>query len=227
MLQKHRDYIPTAAFGVLANKLKFLVLPPYATNIGLMEMKIDALILEKFVNTAVDGFDPNENYTASYPNILNASKILLNHMGPQAIPAISFLAYGWMPTILNYNICPENNEKIFSGSKVKGASQACSFVESVENSPINNSWVGLSKVLHFINPDNFPIWDRRIARHFNLSSSYQMSKRENYLSYLRFIHANLDHPFLQDRKLKLRKIFGYDATLIRIIEFSLFVNSKK
>ena len=50
------------------------------------------------------------------------------------------------------------------------------------NSPVNNSWIGLSKVLHFINPDIFPIWDSRVAKCFNMLYPYQFNKKDIYES---------------------------------------------
>ena len=50
---------------------------------------------------------------------------------------------------------------------------------------INNSLVGLSKLLHFINPQNYAIWDSRIFRFLTeKKSQYGIGNPKMYLQYL-------------------------------------------
>ena len=49
------------------------------------------------------------------------------------------------------------------GAKTNTA--AYRFLQAIDEvAPINRSWVGTSKFLHFLNPEIFPIWDSRVAR---------------------------------------------------------------
>ena len=189
-----------------------------------MTFIIDPKKIENYLVTAARDFDPSDNYIASYPQILAASKILLESMGPSGIPAIAFMAYGWMPTILRYNINKNNNEILFSGFQVSNQAGAYDLIQGLNESPVNNSWVGLSKVLHFINPNFFPIWDSKVARHFNRSNSYQMGKKSNYLNYLSFIHDNIEMSYVQNFRKKVKNKFFYEMTCVRVLEFALFVN---
>lgn len=192
---------------------------------GKMTLGIDPSQLKKYVITAVKDFDPSDNYIASYPQMLAASKILIETMGSSGIPAISFMAYGWMPTILNYEINKSNNETIFSGFKVNSKTDACKLIQGIGESPVNNSWVGLSKLLHFINPKFFPIWDSRVAKHFNIMNSYQVNKKLNFLKYINFIHDNMNNYYIEERRMDIENNFNYKMSNVRLIELSLFVNS--
>ena len=50
--------------------------------------------------------------------------------------------------------------------------KANDFIKGFKGEPINNSWVGLSKALHFINPEIFPIWDKNVAELFGIKITY-------------------------------------------------------
>jgi hypothetical protein len=169
---------------------------------------------------AIQCIDGTEQYIRTYPQLLRSTALLAKEMGEDALPAIAHMAYGWMPTIL----------KKFSDSKpdIVGPATGCSsfeeaseLIKSLDDSPINNSWVGMSKVLHFINPEFFPIWDSRVAKHFDLKIT-QVNKKNHFLEYLTFVakHRN------KDEVKKVREAFakeaGYEVTDVRACEFILF-----
>ena len=43
--------------------------------------------------------------------------------------------------------------------------------------------------MHFVNPEYFPIWDRRVARHFEIYYHYNINRFENYIEYIDFIES--------------------------------------
>jgi len=51
---------------------------------------------------------------------------------------------------------------------------------------VNNSIVGVSKLLHFVNPNYYLIWDSRVARYFQIKN---VNNIDNYLKYLDFCHS--------------------------------------
>ena len=180
--------------------------------------------LKEILEKVSCNFFPNDNYISSYRYILQASDLLLSELGPDAVPSICFMAYGWMPTILSYDSSSFYNQKIAKSLEISNIEEAKNFIDSFERSPVNNSWVGLSKTLHFINPNIFPIWDSRVALHFGVSNSYQMAKKQNYLRYLEFVHANLDLPEVTVVRMKIRTQYRYEMTPVRLIEYALFSN---
>ena len=64
---------------------------------------------------------------------------------------------------------------------------------------MNNSIVGASKILHFINPKKYPIWDSKICGHIlgSHGASSQVKKIENYISYYKAIKNITDHQTLE------------------------------
>jgi hypothetical protein len=169
---------------------------------------------------AIQCIDASEQYLRTYPQLLRSTALLAKEMGEDALPAIAHMAYGWMPTIL----------KKFSDSKtdIVGPATGCSsfeeasgLIRSLDDSPINNSWVGLSKVLHFINPNFFPIWDSRVAKHFSLKIS-QVNKKNHFIEYLSFIEKNRKSDAVKRVREAFAKKAGYEVTEVRACEFILF-----
>lgn len=70
--------------------------------------------------------------------------------------------YGWMPRMLNLREAGLQNAlpAVNRAREVRPISDAD--FEALKLS-INNSMVGVSKLLHFVNPALYPIWDRRVA----------------------------------------------------------------
>jgi hypothetical protein len=165
--------------------------------------------------------DASEQYLRTYPQLLRSTALLVREMGEDALPAIAHMAYGWMPTIL----------KKFSDSKpgIVGPATECrsfedvsALIQSLDDSPINNSWVGLSKVLHFVNPDFFPIWDSRVATHFSLKNAYQVNKKNHFLEYLSFIAKHRNNDAVKKVQEAFVKEAGYSVSDVRACEFILF-----
>ena len=169
---------------------------------------------------AIRCIDASEQYLRTYPQLLRSTALLAREMGEDALPAIAHMAYGWMPTIL----------KKFSDSKpgIVGPATGCrsfeeasGLIQSLEDSPINNSWVGMSKVLHFMNPEFFPIWDSRVAKHFGLKIS-QVNKKNHFIEYLAFVEENRKSDAVKRVREAFVKEAGYSVSDVRACEFILF-----
>lgn len=79
----------------------------------------------------------------------------------------SYFTYGWMPTILkNFDLEDDISKPIEIFNKVKGHTEIDDFEYMRLVKCINNSIVGVSKLLHFINPAQYPIFDSRIKNYF-------------------------------------------------------------
>lgn len=77
----------------------------------------------------------------------------------------SHFTYGWMPTIITLD--PKYmNESILILNKVKNSNEMNNDEYLILVKCINNSIVGVSKLLHFIKPKQYPIFDSRIKKYF-------------------------------------------------------------
>jgi len=102
------------------------------------------------------------------------------------ITGIAFV-YSWMPRILS--IDTEKIPEFIRLVDVYKTSAEKSNVEKVLNSAkecCGGSLVGASKLLHFIFPDSFPIYDSHVYRYCfpeNKAYHHHVSKLKNYIQY--------------------------------------------
>ena len=182
---------------------------------------------------AVDRITPS-TYTDSYRALLNLASLVQDDARHDGLFGLACAAYGWMPTILK-NFSPENFctntpncgviSKIRGIRKITDAREFLSCMEEV--APINRSWVGTSKLLHFLNPSFFPIWDSRVAVRFSLKSPTQINKKEAYLKYFEFVHEEISrgHTWLDTVSERIERDNGYRPSQVRCLELMLFLRS--
>lgn len=166
--------------------------------------------------------DPTNHYIRSYPELLDASKCLVQRFEERAIPMVAYLVYGWMPKILSYSRDTYQDDKIYQAVLAKTEKDALRVLDSIEYPPTNNAWVGMSKTLHFLNPEVFPIWDSKVAKVLGIPTT-QMGKKEVYKNYLSFIFQNMNSSFVDTVRTEFKSVTGYQITKVRAVEFVLFV----
>ena len=168
---------------------------------------------------------PYDSYIESYPEFLqyfeNITSIEKHHL-----IISSHFAYGWMPTILNLET--KEIDRILSLLNAVKAGHLLDLeeIKTLKNC-INNSLVGLSKLLHFINPGNYAIWDSRIFRYLTgKKSPYGIDQPELYLQYLQ----GLNEIFENKNYIELHSIiegkFDCQLTPMRAIEILMFETDK-
>ena len=169
---------------------------------------------------AIRCIDANEQYLRTYPELLRSTAILAKEMGEDALPAIAHMTYGWMPTILK-KFSDSQPGIVGTATGCRSFEEASGLIQSLDDSPINNSWVGMSKVLHFMNPEFFPIWDSRVAKQFDLKIS-QVNKKNHFIEYLTFVEEHRNNDAVKKVQEAFVKEVGYSVTDVRACEFILF-----
>lgn len=165
-----------------------------------------------------------ESYFKTYPYLLSlCAKRRFNEVSDLAHCALA--VYGWMPTTPAFDFSKiddalqEIQNAIVSERRldVAGISSIQSFV--------NNSVVGSSKLLHFIMPDRYAIWDSKVfcAVTGKAAYDYRMKNPRNYIEYLRFLDSIQVSPNMIDQ---VTVALGYDApiTRMRLLELLYFIN---
>jgi hypothetical protein len=179
---------------------------------------------EIFGSQSLKSINTNDQYLKSYPYILESTSSLIDKLGSSSVITIAHIAYGWMPTILkDLDFSLIEKGFIIDVVKVSSFSDAKLLINNLDKSPINNSWVGLSKVLHFTNPSFFPIWDSKVARHFGVNN-YQISKIINYEKYITFVENKINLEIVKKIQMNFRDNLNYEVTKTRACEFILFTN---
>jgi hypothetical protein len=187
----------------------------------------------------------HDAYGHSYRALLKLSEQSLDDENHDAAHSLACAVYGWMPTILKtFEINRTKLEKPISQIKmINSSADAEKFIQGIgEVAPINRSWVGTSKFLHFLNPSVFPIWDSRVAISFhrriaNLAKvgvdqekaklptlNHFSNKRDHYFEYMRFMSAaaKAQPGWIIQMQTQVCRECGYTPTSLRCMELVLF-----
>ena len=97
--------------------------------------------------------------------------------------SIAHMVYGWMPTILECNFSSDDNYSMY----IKNINSGDCSIEflNIMKSKINNSIVGGSKFLHFINPEKYAIWDSKVYKSLfgKKGNNNSINNIKNYIQY--------------------------------------------
>ena len=102
------------------------------------------------------------SYLHSYPFLL-AHVAALGPLDKGALIAVAHLTYGWVPTVLHldFDALPDALQRVEEARR--GSVLTVPQLQQVA-AAVNHSVVGASKLLHFVNPATYPIWDRHVYR---------------------------------------------------------------
>ena len=126
--------------------------------------------------------------------------------------------YGWMPTMLKF----KSNDFGSSVAILNKAKHGDLITEAelvTLRDFINNSVVGTSKLLHFVAPSVYAIWDSRVYRYINERDHYgDMIKPQNYFAYIENCTELVQHrdfPRVHD---SMKRKLGYSVSPLRSVE---------
>lgn len=140
------------------------------------------------------------------------------------------MIYGWMPTILELH--PEQgrsglDEAAQTLAKAKAGSAL--FDEEIETlaALVNNSLVGASKLLHFVAPNHFPIWDSKVYSFVYERRPYyyrvnSVGTYKNYVALLKDLATKYEFPAFHS---SVQKKIGYNVSPLRALELVMFLNA--
>ena len=181
----------------------------------------------QLTNIANNFKSTEENYLLSYPYFLNYFQNLESINLENLVIGISF-TYSWMPTILKALNLKNTEEVLFILNEVKKGKLIDEQQLTTLKTTFNNSLVGTSKLLHFINPKQYAIWDSRVFRFLNdvEPHKYRLEKPRAYIEYLKLIEElKNEEPFTTFFELMKQKV-GYDITEYRALELAFFKGSQ-
>lgn len=168
----------------------------------------------------------NDSYIEAYPEFLRYFSTLETIERHHLIISSHFV-YGWMPTIIHLNIKEIDQILLLLNAVKSGQILNREEIQRLKYC-INNSMVGLSKLLHFINPTDYAIWDSRIFKYITAKKSqYGIDKAENYLAYLENLKTIIAHKNYVELHKLIEKQFDYEISPMRAIEILMFETDRK
>ncbi|MDY3520581.1 hypothetical protein [Riemerella anatipestifer] len=160
-----------------------------------------------------------DRYMDIYPIFLNFFKS--RELDRETIILGISLVYSWMPTIPKIDL--QNIDKAVDIIKKENLNA----IDLEELSKcFNNSIVGTSKLLHFIYPNKYPIWDSNVCKYFigGKSFTYRVNKVDNYLKYFDFCNnlvKNNEKEIAEIQQCFTSK-FGVEISKMRTLELIFF-----
>lgn len=171
----------------------------------------------------------DDSYILSYPHLLSyfASKQIL---AAEDLVRGAHMAYGWMPTVLE--LYPEaTNIDLVTGAQLLNNAKRTGTLANDEIEQlarlVNHSLVGASKLLHFVSPDHFPIWDSKIYAFVfrEKAHGYRVNQVSRYRQYVELLaQLRKDSRFPAFHASVNRKV-GYPVSELRALELVMFLNA--
>jgi hypothetical protein len=169
------------------------------------------------------------SYILSYPYLLSyfTSKRVVD---PADLVRGAHMAYGWMPTILELYPEPPNLD-LAAGAELLTRARRHGALSDEElgslASLINNSLVGASKLLHFVAPSQFAIWDSRIYAFVfgEKPHNHRVQKIASYRTYLSQLAHLKDDPRFDSFHESVNAKVGYTVSSLRALELVMFLNA--
>ena len=172
--------------------------------------------------------DREQSYIRSYPHLL-AWFAERERIGGADVTCAALMVYGWMPTILELHgtdgFGVDDAAVLLNAARSEGClnDQAIAQLAGL----VNRSVVGASKLLHFLCPDAFAIWDSRIYRFLYQTAPHQyrvnnVREYQHYLELLRNLQRDARFPTFHA---SINEKMGYPVSALRAIEIVMFQNA--
>lgn len=199
----------------------------YFSRRYILNMKLDEIKKQEFIDkifTIAKNYRIEQNeyfYKNSYPYFIdyfkNIDKIKIEHF----VIGLSF-TYSWMPTIPKKSNFSNNDEVLEILNKAKLSKSLLSEYELGKlQIACNNSLIGVSKLLHFINPYKYAIWDRKVTRFLNNGNTFYKYNAQQYLAYLKFLDELKDEILFKKIFETMKQEVG-DVSEYRALELIFF-----
>ena len=170
----------------------------------------------------------DKKYYSTYPKFIQFFKEIKKLNELNLVIGVN-AAYGWMPTILDiYQEDLNAQLKIINNLKLNNIVPTFDEFEFLKNT-FNNSIVGTSKLLHFINPEIIPIWDSRVNAYLNTYYDFnkQVNKTSKFMEYMIFCKSIVSNSDFENMFNKIQGNYGYRITKLRALEQLMFHGIKQ
>lgn len=172
----------------------------------------------------------NEQQLTSYDSMLKFAQRCMKNFDEITLIGLAHMAYGWMPTMIKRIKKDDLDLKMWK-RKIQRGEIDSSFLKQMMDLT-NNSIVGTSKLLHFLNPDVYPIFDSKVYKSIAGQGKHNISKDvENYMRYcerLRCLVSGEKSKISQIRKILIDNDYiPKVCSDIRVLEVCLYASIKK
>lgn len=168
----------------------------------------------------------NDSYLEIYTNLQRFSE-RQTIRDKTTLVGLAHMVYGWMPTILTFNKDKEMKASIFED--ISKGSLEKEFLIGLKKT-INNSIVGVSKLLHFMNSNDYAIWDSRV--YYSITGKkaheYRVNSVDKYVEYMnkiRLLSNEMDYEYVKG-ELEKKNYYTQNMSKVRMIEIIFFYTGR-
>ena len=171
----------------------------------------------------------DDSYILSYPHILTYFSGKTTFDAADLVRG-AHMVYGWMPTVLELHPEPPDRD-LATGTAILTQAKATGVLSDQEIASlcalVNNSLVGASKLLHFVAPNHFAIWDSKIYAFVfqKKPHNYRVKEVANYRRYLSMLSGIRSDSRFDAFHESVNAKMGYDVSPLRAIEVVMFLNA--
>lgn len=180
--------------------------------------------INKFLQDCDNFIADKQTYYKSYPEFLQYFNTITSITKHNLVISINFV-YGWMPTIFDFRSDDFDEAVRILNNAKKGVIPTVEQLETLKGL-FNNSLVGTAKLLHFINPEKFAIWDSRVYRYLTGEEAYnhRIGNCEAYLTFLTFCDILIQRKEYDKAHISICNKIGYSMTKFRTAELVMYRN---
>ncbi|MDZ4862879.1 MAG: hypothetical protein SGJ01_05465 [Gemmatimonadota bacterium] len=165
------------------------------------------------------------SYVGSYPAYLRYFQDR-SPITPDDLIIGAGLVYGWMPRALTIEPALLEESTLLLDQARRRMLKPAELTQLAK--AMGNSLVGASKLLHFVAPAKYPIWDSRVCR-FLLGTAYQglLQDPEIYLRYAGLCQSIVAAPDFPALAKVAESMCQYPVDPFRAVELLMFVAGAK
>lgn len=184
----------------------------------------NVFVLEPSTDILRDG-----SYVLSYPHLLSYFAPITSFK-PEDVVRGAHMVYGWMPTVLDLH-SHSFNEDIQAVADILTKAKNPGIISDLEIKKIaaliNNSFVGASKLLHFVDPNQFAIWDSKIYSYVfkERPHNQRVNQVSKYRFYLKLLEELKNDVRFTNFQASINNKMGYDVSPLRALEVVMFRNA--
>lgn len=159
-------------------------------------------------------------YLEMYDRISEAVPEMLK--SPATVKLLPMAVYGWMPTILGKSVW---DDRIFELLNRKSGN----FSEKEMNTLlafVNDSYIGVSKLLHFTDPDHWAIWDSNVYAAIEFAAAGEPDEEITYYCLRNYGRVDNKQRFEKYQQ-AIREVSKETGLPLREIEKRLFYHGRK
>jgi len=138
----------------------------------------------------------------------------------------AYMVYGWMPCGLRTFDLSNLNAVVQVVNRAKLGQSPSDDDMSLLHETINHSFVGPSKLLHFVNPALIAIWDSRVFHFIEGPDAPEegVASLDNYSQYQQNVRDLIAEEYFQEVQDSMNRKIGYWVTPVRACEYVMYMN---